>query len=112
MTVPSGVQLPGGGNNVNAGNGLIGGGQGNVTLHVNPGVGIIIQNNAVTLNANLEGLNNVGGNNGSAGVGEVLTWNGFQWTALQSTQATALMVRPQHRYFINPGTVLTEVELW
>ena len=83
--------------NLTAGNGLVGGGQGDVTLHVNPGVGIIIQNNAVTLNANLEGLNNVGGNNGSAGVGEVLTWNGFQWTAQQIPETSA------PSYFINPG---------
>ena len=64
---------PGGGNTVNAGNGLIGGGQGNVDLHVNPGVGINIVNDQVTLSANLENLTNVGGTNGSASTGDVLT---------------------------------------
>ena len=72
---------PGGGNTVNAGNGLIGGGQGNVDLHVNPGVGINIVNDQVTLSANLENLTNVGGTNGSASTGDVLTWNGFNWSA-------------------------------
>ena len=65
-------------NQVEAGPGLYGGGQGSVTLGVNTGSGISIVNDAVQLDASLNQLNDVFA---TPITGSVLMWGGGRWIA-------------------------------